>query len=184
MLSGALAQLANLEISISLPSLIYYGLGQTREHSIVSDYGLSIHGSGGRALQVVFANSYQVMVSFLYLVHNNILTRQVLADEMIRFLGHKKALRVTSQENLLQRSSYSLSLPRKYDVLQMGGFTVLHWLVSQSVFTVQTKVYGAGPDGEHKLRQDVACLGFSAIGIVSSTIWGALLTILLILNSI
>lgn len=184
MLSAALAQLANLKMSISLPSLVAYGFGQTREHSIVSNYGLGIHGSGGRAWQVVFANSYQVMVSFLYLVYNNILTRQVLADEMMRFLRYKKALRVSSPENVLQRSSYSLSLPWKYAVPQILGFTLLHWLVSQSVFTVQTEVYGAGPKGSHKERLDGARIGFSAIGIVSATTWGAILAILLILNSI
>jgi hypothetical protein len=184
MLLCALVQLTQLKMSISLSSLWAYGLGKTNVHSIATYFNLDIvHGSRGRVVQVIFANSYQVMVSFLYLFYNNVLTRQVLADEMIRFLRHRKALRVSSPQNLTQRSTYFLSLPWKYAMPQMGLFVLLHWLVSQSAFAVQTRTYGAGPDGPRVPSLDSARLGFSAIGIVLSTTLGAILTLALILNS-
>lgn len=185
MLYAALKDLTNLKMPIDLASLWAYGLGKTNEHSLASTYGLNfVRGSRGRAIQVVLANSFQVMVSFLYLFYNNILTRQVLADEMIRYVRNRKALRVSSPRNLTQRSSYFLSLPWKYAVPQMGLFMVLHWLISQSAFTVQNRGYGPGPNGPRIPGLDGARLGFSAIGIVFSTTLGAILAIALVANSL
>ena len=161
-------------MSISLPSLWAYGLGKTRPYQIVGGF-LSFSGnfskSGGaiRTVHIIIANSFQVMVSFLYLFYNNNLTRQVVANEMIRFLIHKKALRVSSPTNVTQRSSYLLSLPWKYAVPQVGLFMLLHLFVSQSVFTVQTRVYGPGPNGSSVPSMDASRIGFSAIGILLST---------------
>lgn len=71
----------------------------------------------GSGINIVLANSFQILVSFLYLFYNNILTRQLVADEWTRFLrpNGKKALRVSSPK-AVQRSSYSLSLPLKYSI--------------------------------------------------------------------
>lgn len=65
----------------------------------------------GRLLK---ANWLQVMVSFLYLFYNNILTRQLVTDELLRYLREdgKKPLRVSSPVGM-QRSTYFLSLPWK-----------------------------------------------------------------------
>jgi len=123
------------------------------------------------------------MISFLYLFYNNILTCQVVADEMIRFMRVKKALRVSTPQNLIQRSSYFLSLPFKYSIPQMVAFVLLHWLISQSVFTVQTSVYGAGPDGQRSKSLDASRVGFSSIGILFSTCVGGMLITALICNS-
>src|SRR5437764_175972 len=62
--------------------------------------------------KLLAANAYQLFVSFLYMFHNNILTRQLVADEWTRFLRPegKKPLRVSSPVGM-QRSSYMLSLP-------------------------------------------------------------------------
>lgn len=54
---------------------------------------------------VLFANMFQVLISLEYLFYNNILTSQVVADDFFRFLADKKALRVSSPRNLLQRST-------------------------------------------------------------------------------
>ncbi|KAG7410340.1 hypothetical protein Forpi1262_v017250 [Fusarium oxysporum f. sp. raphani] len=58
-----------------------------------------IDRSGTTALlaNILIANSPQVMVSFLYIFYNSILTRQLVADEFVRFLREdvKKALRVS-----------------------------------------------------------------------------------------
>ncbi|KAK2020762.1 hypothetical protein LX32DRAFT_715118 [Colletotrichum zoysiae] len=60
---------------------------------------------------VLVANSPRVLMSVLYLFYNNILTRQLLADEWLRYFrrSEKKPLRVSSPRGI-QRSSYSLSL--------------------------------------------------------------------------
>jgi len=60
---------------------------------------------------------------------------------------------------------------------------VLHWLVSQSIFTVQTRAHYPGPDGPRKPSVDTSRLGFSTIGIILSVGLGGILTCALVLNS-
>jgi hypothetical protein len=188
MLCFALIHLRRLHISIKPSSLAAHGLGRTRPHSIVGGL-LSFPNKADkrinsvRAAHVIVANSFQVMISFLYLFYNNILTRQVVAEEMLRFLRKRKGLRVSSPTNITQRSSHFLSLPWKYAAFQMGAFMVLHWLVSQSIFTVQTRAHSPGPDGPRKPNVDTSRLGFSTIGIILSVGLGGVLTCALVLNS-
>lgn len=179
------AHLRQARVSTGILSLWAQGLGKTHSYSILG--GLLASSSSltdlSRVGHVMFANSFQVMISFLYLFYNNILTCQVVADEMIRFMSQKKALRVSTPQNHIQRSSYFLSLPWRYAGPQMIAFIVLHWLVSQSVFTVQTSAYGAGPNGLRTPSVDASRVGFSSIGILFSTCLGAILIIALVLNS-
>ncbi|KAJ7909785.1 hypothetical protein B0H13DRAFT_1616212 [Mycena leptocephala] len=81
------------------------------------------------------ANGPQVLVSFIYLSYNNILTRQLVADEWVRFVRPcgKKPLRVSAPAGM-QRSSYFLSLPMRYGVLLMANSMLLHSLISQGLF--------------------------------------------------
>ena len=66
---------------------------------------------------------------------------------------------------------------------QVVSFIILHWLVSQSVFLVQTTAFGPGPDGQRLLMDDRSRVGFSALGILSSTLWGTLIILALFVNS-
>jgi len=73
-------------------------------------------------LHVIFANIFLLMIRIIYLLYNNCLTRQVLADQWERFMItprlspheklilNRKPLRVSLPVGL-QRSSYMLSLP-------------------------------------------------------------------------
>lgn len=127
---------------------------------------------------------FQVLINLEYMFYNNILTCQVVADEFIRSLTEKKALRVSSPRNAIQRSSYFLSLPWKYAVPQMLVFIVLHWLVSQSVFTVQTSCYGPGVYGQRISSCDASRVGYSVLAILLTTLLGVLLLFLLGINSL
>jgi len=84
----------------------------------------------------------------------------------------------------MQRSSYFLSLPWKYAGPQMLAFVTLHWLVSQSVFTVQTTCYGPGPDGRRIPSGDASRVGFSVLGILLTSLLGIFIVWLLALNSL
>lgn len=157
----------------SLPTDLLYlfsqGMGRARSHSLVGGF-LAASGAISRSWRfghILFANSFQVLVSFLYLFYNNILTSQVVADEFIRFLDKdgKKALRVSSPQNSIQRSSYFLSLPWKYAIPQIIAFMLLHWLVSQSIFIVLTSAWNIVPDKARVPSTDATRLGFSCAGI-------------------
>ncbi|UKZ68983.1 uncharacterized protein TrAtP1_010003 [Trichoderma atroviride] len=133
---------------------------------------------------IVVANSLQLIVSFLYLFYNNILTRQLVADEWIRYLrpDGKKTLRVSSPIGM-QRSSYFLSLPWKYAAPLMGLSILLHWLISQGVFLIQTSTFGPGANGERLPEFDTTSRGFSALGAILGLSVGAVMVVALILNS-
>lgn len=146
----------------------------------------SIGSSGTVALlcHILIANSPQVMVSFLYIFYNNILTRQVVGDEWVRFLHEdgKKVLRVTSPEGM-QRSSYFLSLPLKYSIPLMILSILLHWLISQSIFLVQSSAFGPGTDGARLPVYDYSARGYSILGGVLAISLGFALVVALLLMS-
>lgn len=166
-------------ISISIPSLLKQGLGRTQYFAMVG--GIFI--MNGLYKSVLFANAFQIFVSFLYLFYNNILTSQLAAQEFIRYFTVKDSLRVSTPKNITQQSSHFLSLPWEYAVPQVLSFTILHWLVSQSVFLVQTTAFGPGPDGQRLSMDDRSRVGFSALGILCSTLWGAMVILGLFVNS-
>lgn len=133
---------------------------------------------------VLLSNMFQIWISFLYLFYNNILTRQLVADEWTRFLqpSGKKPLRV-SQPVGMQRSSYMLSLPFTYSVPLMISMMVLHWLVSQSVFLEQTMGFDTSPDPARVPSFDQTAVGYSQLGQVLAIGLGGLLIIALLTNS-
>ncbi|KAE9374919.1 hypothetical protein N431DRAFT_482041 [Stipitochalara longipes BDJ] len=135
--------------------------------------------------KLLVANGYQLLVSFLYIFYNNILTRQLVADEWTRFLRPygKKPLRVSSPVGM-QRSSYTLSLPMTYSVPLMISFMLLHYLISQSVFLVMADAFGPGPEIYRLPNYDKSDVGFSALGIIFSASLAVLLVTALLINAV
>lgn len=133
---------------------------------------------------VVLANMFQLWISFLYLFYNNILTRQLVADKWVRFLrpSDKKPLRVSQPEGM-QRSSYILSLPLTYSVPLMVAMMILHWLVSQSVFLVQTLGFDTSPDPARVFTFDRTAVGYSLLGMVLAVAFGGIMIVVLLVNS-
>ena len=168
LLVATIMHLKGQRLPTDLPWIFSQGVGRAQSHSLVGGF-LAASGAVSRAWRfghILFANSFQVLVSFLYLFYNNILTRQVVADEFIRFLDKnegKKPLRVSSPTNSVQRSSYFLSLPWKYAVPQMIAFMLLHWLVSQSIFVVLTSAWNIAPAKEQLPDMDATRLDSRAV---------------------
>jgi hypothetical protein len=143
--------------------------------------------SGNTALlaNILIANSPQVMVSFLYILYNSILTRQLVADEWVRFLREdgKKALRVSFPVGM-QRSSHFLSLPFRYSVPLMIVSIILHWFISQSIFLVQSSAFSAGPNGQRLPMCDYSARGYTLGGGVSAIAVGSAILAALLVNSL
>ena len=169
------------------PSAIWQQGLQVQETHLVNSRWLFAGNSKGLVLlsEILYANGYQLMVSFLYIFYNNIITRQLVAAEWIRFLKPKgkKPLRVSSPVGM-QRSSYMLSLPMSYSIPLMLAFMLLHWLISQSVFIIQTTALGPGPQTYRLPNYDSSAVGYSVLGIILSTATGAILVVGLIVNAI
>lgn len=119
----------------------------------------------GFLANVLIANSPQLLMSFLYLFYNNLLTRQLVVDELLRFTrdGGKKPLRVSSPVGM-QRSSYFLSLPLKYSGPLLVCSVALHFLISQSIFLVQTSVFEPGSNSPRIETLDSSGRGYSHLG--------------------
>ena len=128
------------DMPTGLTQLWHDGLGQVNGYALMSGEFSRTGSAKDFFAHVMFANIFQLMISFLYLFYNNILIHQLVADEFIRFLSEKKTLRVSSPVGM-QRSTYTLSLPWSYAIPLMVSYIFLHWLVSQSVFIVQTSAY-------------------------------------------
>jgi hypothetical protein len=133
---------------------------------------------------ILIANGPQVLVSFIYLFYNNILTRQLAADEWVRFVGPcgKKPLRVSAPAGM-QRSSYFLSLPMRYGIPFMANSMLLHSLISQGLFLVQTISFGPGPDGSRLPKFDASARGYSVLGIILALVLCAVSVLVLIAHS-
>lgn len=133
--------------------------------------------TSGFFFAVLFANMFQVVVSALYLLYNNLLTVMVVASKWNDFISERKFLRVSSPQGM-QRSHYFLSLPYWYSVPLMTCSGVLHWLISQSVFVVQTVAYT--PDFQRNRSQDASSIGYSSIGIILALAVGSILVLALL----
>lgn len=160
-------------------NLAYYGLGQLDIGLIVNTP--SITTIAGNAL---LANTPQLIISMLYVLYNGFFTSMLLALEWSSYATRRKGLRVTvplgsKQIKSSQRSTLYLQLPKRYSLPLMVASTLLHWLVSQSIFLAIIKEvdYSTGIPID-KGYGKVGC-GFSPLGIVlSAALSGAMLLVL------
>ncbi|KAF3479909.1 uncharacterized protein GIQ15_06885 [Arthroderma uncinatum] len=184
---SSIAFLIRSGVDVSIPTLWKQGF-KVNSTMVARHFGslASLSSSGAEALlsNILLVNSPQVLVSFLYIFYNNILTRQLVADEWVRFLREdgKKPLRVSSPVGL-QRSTHSLSLPLKYSIPLMSMSILLHWLISQSLFLVQSSTFGPGPKGGRLPGFDYPARGYSLLGSILALTLGLLMVIAILLNS-
>jgi hypothetical protein len=148
----------------------------------LNDMGLS--STALMLWHILITNAAQVIISLLYIFYNSIFTRQLVADEWVRFLGEdgKKVLRVSAPRGM-QRSTYFLSLPAKYSVPLMAMSTAMHWLISQSIYLVQTRAYGPGLNSERIPSFDNTGRGSSVLGSVLAILFGGLVVAIMLINS-
>lgn len=130
---------------------------------------------------IVLANLPQLLISLLYLLYNDLVTRIHLAAQWSSYARTRKPLRVLNprKDQLMaktQRSYYVLSLPLRVSVPLLVLMMILHWLVSQSLFLgiigVLNYTAGGAPTDE---GYPVLGLGYSPFAIILSLILGAVM---------
>ncbi|KAJ5765392.1 hypothetical protein N7520_004951 [Penicillium odoratum] len=109
----------------------------------------TVFGLGRASIFAVclLANIPQVLISYVYLGLNNIITTMLVMHEWCGYsAGSRKAakgLRVTwPMPKSEQRSTYFLSLPYRWSVPITLIITLIHWLVSAMFSFVQLDVHG------------------------------------------
>lgn len=121
---------------------------------------------------VLLANTPQLLVSIAYFMYNALLSCMLLAAEYDDYALQRKPLRVSWPKGS-QRSTYYLSLPYRYSIPLQGASTVLHWLVSQSLYFVEIIPYDIHgvPVDEAKI---ITC-GYSPQATIFAMILGGVL---------
>ncbi|OAL44294.1 hypothetical protein IQ07DRAFT_663651 [Pyrenochaeta sp. DS3sAY3a] len=176
----SLSALRAYRIEPTLPNIWASGIGQINHYMLVGGPLRGCKGDNQVVIgHILLANGLQVLWSMLYLLYNNCLTCQVLADQWTRFLPYKgqpatrKNPRVSAHQGL-QRSSYMLTLPFKHAAPMMLAFTIMHTLLARSVFLVRTAAYGPGDlDTSQRLpARDSSRIGFSSMALLLTMLAG------------
>lgn len=138
----------------------------------------------------LLANSPQLLMSFAYLVYNDILTRISLASEWASYGKKRKGVRVSSSPESLQRSAYFLQFPYRFGIPLVVVSEVMHWPISQSIYLVKIEVeYSPAVMHDMHVNQilqiirtsDILTLGWSPLGVILVLI-GAVLMLAFLLG--
>jgi hypothetical protein len=178
-----LAQMGGTSLSI----LWQYGLGSATPYTIIYRVQSSLLGN------VLLANLPQLLISLSYYFYNSVLTTMIMASEYDSYAVRgrrgasvaeiiqtkpKKGLRVSSDRQGAQRSFYFLSLPYRYSLPLMLTYTVLHWLVSQSIFYVRVIMYNSSMEREP--QYDVNACGWSPVAFIFAIAVGGSMVLVLL----
>ena len=129
--------------------------------------------AGSFAPMILLANLPQAIVSFLYLTYNALFTCMLVAKEWNNFTHKRKPLRVVCPVEK-QRSTYWLQLPYSYSIPLLIISSVLHWLVSQSIFFVRIKVVES--------KDVITACGYSPIALITVIPVGVILILAIVLT--
>lgn len=139
--------------------------------------------SFGKAIGILpralIANTPQLLLSFLFLTYNGLYTCMLLADEWNGYAHERKPLRVTDRHGS-QRSTYRLQLPYKYSIPLIITSTIVHWLVSESLFLARVIVYTR--TGQVDTNSSVSTVGYSCAPLLIVIILGSITVLLGLLN--
>ncbi|KIK55854.1 hypothetical protein GYMLUDRAFT_174998, partial [Collybiopsis luxurians FD-317 M1] len=122
----------------------------------------------------LIANSPQIILSMIYMVFNNLCTTLFLAREWSSFATSRKPLRVSSPRGQ-QRSTYFLQIPYRFGLPLMAYWSLLHWLVSQSIFLVKVNWFEDVEDNTFTVVESLTSCGYSPAGMFLASIVAATL---------
>ena len=130
----------------------------------VSPQSLATWGQTGIIANVLLANLPQIILSFVFLTYNGLFTCMLMGKEWNDFAHRRKPLRVTLPRGT-QQSTYRLQIPYRYGIPLLILSTLLHWLVSQSLFLVHVEVLDS--EGIVDTRYSKTTVGYSNIAIIT-----------------
>jgi len=119
-------------------SIYTQGLGTIDPRGFIS-WSLPTSGAAGLVSNVVVANIPQLLLSFMYLNYNGLMTVMSLAQEWSRYGIRRNGLRVSTTPKGAQRTTYFLQLPYRFSIPIIIVTGTLHWLISQSIFLVSVE---------------------------------------------
>lgn len=140
------------------------------------------YGANGRPVPLaslaLIANAPQIIVSYIYVAYNGLFTSMLSTAEWVGYSLCPRGLSVAWPKGH-QRSRGFLEIPYAYGAPIMVASTLLHWLISQSLFLVRITVYGT--DGTELIFRSISATGFSAYPIVFALSMGGAMLIAVLL---
>lgn len=136
-------------------TMMSLGFGDVNSNMLLNAH-LPEEGTAGLTSAVLFANLPQVVLSFVYLSFNSLVTCMLLVSEYASYEVQCKSLRVTTPRGQ-QRSTYWLQIPFTYGIPIIVVSATLHWLISQAVFLVRVE--------NHRLGGFTQSYSLSAVGL-------------------
>lgn len=124
---------------------------------------------------VLLANTPQLILTYLYLAMNSILTHMFIGREWSSYTTQRKALRVSRRRGQ-QRGTYWLSIPFRFAIPIATLSVLFHWLASQSLFTVQITVTDAETRGI-LTNESISTCGFSPLAIALTIVLAFVLAV-------
>ncbi|PGH17413.1 hypothetical protein AJ80_04783 [Polytolypa hystricis UAMH7299] len=149
--------------SVSISSLWSMGFGSVNADTLV------YVGESSLVTTAITANLPQLAMAMLYFVNNGIIASMFIAADWSCFAFKSQTLMVTSPAGK-QRGTWFFGAPMTYGVPLLTIHTLLHWLVSQSLFIVQAEVY----DDDKPPTRRSNC-GYSPIAMIFTLIAGSLI---------
>ena len=94
---------------------------------------------------VIFANLPQLPASLIHFIYNSLFTRFFFLKEWNSYAGTRRGLRVTNpMKGTSQTSTCYLQFPLRYSVPFLAWFTLMHWLISETLFL--RRIYAIWPE--------------------------------------
>ena len=126
---------------------------------------------------ILLSNLPQILISFLYILYNDVLTRMLISEDYSQFGKRQETLRV-SNPRAAQRSAFLLNLPIRYGIAVLSLIGLLHWFLSNTMTVVRVRVF------DNNLRRltgtaTTSC-GWSPIASAESLVVGGILTLALL----
>lgn len=127
----------------------------------------------------MLANVPQLLLSFLSLTYNGLFTCMLLAEGWGRYADERRPLRATDPVGS-QRSTYRLQLLYKYGIPLMIISTILHLLVSRSLFIARISLYMSL--GKEDTEDSISTVGYSCLPLLVVIILGGVTVLVGLLN--
>lgn len=113
---------------------------------------------------VLVVNSVQVVVSMIYYLVNNTLTRMTLAAEYSSYAIKRKPLRVSFPQGQ-QRSTYYVTIPYRWGVPTFVIFSVLHLMMAEAFSYVEAMPYSVHGEFDESRSMPAIAMSIAASGI-------------------
>ncbi|KAI9836725.1 MAG: hypothetical protein M1837_003257 [Sclerophora amabilis] len=153
-----------------------------------SELSIQGFGSNGPKSIVKFANTWDIgiigailvsniphlVLSCLYFSYNGLMSCMLMTREWVGYSCERRPLRVTSPSGQ-QRSTYWLAMPYKYGIPFITASSLLHWLISQSIYLVLINWVDFGGADVPDWR--ISSCGFSNLAIILTLAFGSTLLI-------